>query len=95
MKSKDTVLGETEMASAIIANPDFPMGEAIAEKQAEVSFKAGQKQARWEVGGELCCLIGNIMLKDMEAGKLLGEQLKEYMKHYLKEYGEVKGKEPE
>ena len=54
---------------------------------AEISFKAGQKKARWEVGEELCCLIGNKMLEDMEAGKLLGSQLEEYMKHYLKEWG--------
>jgi len=33
-----------------------------------------EKETRWEVGGELCCLIGNKMLKDMEAGKLLGDQ---------------------
>ena len=42
------------------------------------------KDTRWEVGGELCCLIGNLMLEDMEAGKLLGNQLNEYMKHHLK-----------
>jgi len=43
-----------------------------------------KKLARWEVGEELCCLIGNKMLEDMEAGKLLGKQLEEYMKNYLK-----------
>ena len=41
-------------------------------------------QERWAVGEELCCLIGNLMLEDKEAGILLGNQLNEYMKNYLK-----------
>jgi len=83
MEGKDTVM--ENLAQAILAHPDLPMGQAIAIEQAEISFKAGEKQARWDVGEELCCLIGNLMLGDMEAGKLLGNQLEEYMKHYLKE----------
>jgi len=39
---------------------------------------------RWTVGEELCCLIGNLMLEDREAGILLGNQLKEYMKWHLR-----------
>ena len=30
---------------------------------------------RWRFGESLCCLIGNTMLDNMEAGKLLAEQL--------------------
>jgi len=52
-----------------------------------------KRQTRWEVGEELCCLIGNKMLEDMEAGKLLGNQLEEYMKHYLKEIHKPSGKD--
>jgi len=43
-----------------------------------------RQDERWKVGEELCCLIGNTMLRDIEAGKLLGSQLNEYMKQYLK-----------
>jgi len=63
----------------------------IAEEQlrahGDVRHRAGMKESRREVGEELCCLIGNKMLEDMEAGKLLGSQLREYMRHYLKEWG--------
>ncbi|MBU1173096.1 MAG: hypothetical protein KKD44_26330 [Proteobacteria bacterium] len=48
------------------------------------AVEEAKKQERWNVGEELCCLIGNLMLVDKEKGKLLGDQLNEYMKHYLK-----------
>ena len=34
------------------------------------------KLVRKEIGEAICILVGNTMLKDMEAGKLLGEQLR-------------------
>lgn len=43
-----------------------------------------EKQVRCEVGGELCCLIGNKMLEDKEAGKLLASQLEDYLNRALK-----------
>lgn len=46
-----------------------------------------RRDTRWQVGEELCCLIGNLMLEDMEAGKKLGEQLNEYMKSLKKQEG--------
>ncbi len=39
MKAEDTVM--ENLAPAIIAHPDLPMGQAIAIEQAELSFKAG------------------------------------------------------
>ena len=42
-----------------------------------------RRRERWSVGEELCCLIGSLMLKDMEAGKLLGKQLNAYLKHLI------------
>lgn len=48
MKAKDTVMNPQEMAQTIIGREDLPMGKAIAEEQAEVSFKAGVKEVvRW------------------------------------------------
>lgn len=44
MEAKDTIMGN--LAQAIIAHPDLPMGQAIAIEQAEISFKAGQKEGR-------------------------------------------------
>ena len=44
MEAKDTVMDN--LAQAIIAHPDLPMGQAIAIEQAEVSFKAGQEAER-------------------------------------------------
>jgi hypothetical protein len=29
-----------------------------------------------DIGGKLCILVGNLMLEDMDKGKLLGEQLR-------------------
>jgi len=52
----------------------------VRDRQAHVAFDESKKQAKWQVGEQLCYLIGNLMLKDMEAGKLLAEQLREYMK---------------
>ena len=46
--------------------------KATLEHQDEISFQAGLQ----EVGEALCILIGNTMLKDMEKGKELGEQLR-------------------
>ncbi len=43
-----------------------------------------RKQERWNVGEELCCIIGNKMLEDMDAGILLGNQLQDYMNQSLK-----------
>ena len=43
-----------------------------------------REQERWEVGEELCILIGNKMLEDTKTGELLGEQLRDYMNNYLK-----------
>jgi len=42
MEAKDTVM--ENLAQAIIAHPDLPMGQAIAIEQAEISFKAGGKE---------------------------------------------------
>ncbi len=50
--------------------------------------EAIRKATRWEVGEELCILIGNKMLEDTKAGELLGEQLRDYMNHYLKDSGQ-------
>ena len=50
----------------------------------EAELGEAKKQERWNIGEELCCLIGNKMLEDMEAGKLLGEQLRDYMNNCLK-----------
>lgn len=58
-------------------------GEDKLPTNDEMQDAKTEEQVRWEVGEELCCLIGNLMLEDMEAGKLFGEQLREYLK-YLK-----------
>ena len=58
-----------------IADAAYDNGKAECKTEEEI---------RWEVGEELCCLIGNLMLENMEAGKLLGKQLGDYMKQYLK-----------
>ena len=42
MEAKDTVM--ENLAQAIIAHPNLPMGQAIAIEQAEISFKAGIKE---------------------------------------------------
>ena len=42
MEAKDTVM--ENLAQAIIAHPDLPMGQAIAIEQAEISFKVGIKE---------------------------------------------------
>ncbi len=83
MEAKDTVI-KTHNPQILPEINQYQI--ALLHQQAEISFKAGQEQARWDVGEELCCLIGNKMLLDIEVGKLLGKQLEEYMKHYLKDW---------
>jgi len=43
--AKDTVM--ENLAQAITAHPDLPMGQAIAIEQAEISFKAGMNYGIW------------------------------------------------
>jgi len=49
-------------------------------KQAEITGKImydeGFKAGKQEIGEAICILVGNTMLRDMESGKLLGEQLR-------------------
>lgn len=83
MEAKDTVISPEEIVKILrkVPSDDFlpyPFkGDAlkyktISERQAEISFKAGKK----EVGEAICILVGNLMLEDMDKGKLLGEQLR-------------------
>ncbi len=53
MKAADTVMKPEELPQAIIENPDLPMGQAIAIKQAEISFKAGMREVV-EWGTKFC-----------------------------------------
>ncbi len=80
------LLTPEEMAEAIGRPVKFInwQHETVAKAQLAKACPIIEKQVRREVGEELCCLIGNKMLEDMEAGKLLGNQLREYMKRYLK-----------
>ena len=55
MKWEDTVIKPDELGLAIIKHPELPMGQAIPIEQAEISFKAGIKEALtmyawWEDG---------------------------------------------
>jgi len=61
----------------------------------EAELGEAKKQERWNIGEELCCLIGNKMLEDMGAGKLLGEQLMDYMNNCLKVGGSRQALEEE
>lgn len=48
MNWQETVMNPFQMSGAVINHPDLPMGRAIAETQAEISFKAGiQKVVEW------------------------------------------------
>lgn len=40
MEAKDTVIKPGEQGLAIIKHPDLPMGQAIANEQAEITWKA-------------------------------------------------------
>ena len=51
--------------------------ERMLLAQAEISFEAGMRNALQGIGEALCIQVGNTMLSDMGAGKLLGEQLRE------------------
>ena len=59
------------------------------------SFNSGKKaqaKATWEaasreIGEALCILVGNLMLKDMEKGKELGEQMRPLMELCQKNAG--------
>ena len=44
MEAKDTVMDDKIMVQTITDNPNVPMGQALIEKQAEISFKAGIKE---------------------------------------------------
>ncbi len=46
MEAKDTVMDDKELVQAITDNPNVPMGQALIEKQAEISFKAGEESER-------------------------------------------------
>jgi len=49
MEAKDTVMNPVEMAEAITDNTGIPMGRAVAEAQAELSFAAGKAEAARKV----------------------------------------------
>lgn len=68
MEAKNTVMTHEEMQQAVIARTDLPMGQAIAIKQAEISFKAGLKEgirmfAWWKDGVQYVDTCGTT-LKD-------------------------------
>jgi len=67
----------------------------MAHELAEFAISIIAKQERWNVGEELCCLIGNLMLRDMSAGRLLGDQLKDYINNYLKVGGSGQSRDGE
>ncbi len=46
MEAEDTVMNSGQMNQAVLANLELPMGQAIATKQAEISFKAGYDEGR-------------------------------------------------
>lgn len=62
----------------------FVLADASIEQILAKARPIIEGQVRWEVGEELCCLVGNKMLEDMEAGKLLASQLEDYMNKRLK-----------
>ena len=77
MEAKDTMM--KNLAQAIIAHPDLPMGQAIAEDQAEVSFKAGEQLSLEKQG--------QAFLEGKQAG--IKEVVEWVDQHGLKEYGEL------
>lgn len=44
MEAKDTVMNDKAMVQTITDNPTVPMGQALIERQAEISFKVGEAQ---------------------------------------------------
>jgi len=75
MEAKDTVMNDKEMVQAITDNPDVPMGQALIEKQAEISFKAGMKDS----GMYEACKSAYAWYYEGQAGdyKIIGEYLKQ------------------
>jgi hypothetical protein len=68
MKANDTIIN---LAQAIIAHPELPMGQAIAIEQAEVSFKAGMKAgirlfAWWKDGTQYVGTCGTTLEKALK-----------------------------
>ncbi len=47
----------------------------VINQAIEEAYKAGKR----EVSEAICCLVGNLMLKDIEQGRILGEQLRPIM----------------
>ena len=44
MEAKNTVMNLEQMNQAVLNNPNLPMGQAIAQAQAEISFSLGEKK---------------------------------------------------
>ena len=55
----------------------------MLEQQAKATWEAASR----EIGEALCILVGNLMLKDMEKGKELGEQMRPLMELCQKNAG--------
>lgn len=49
MEAKDTVIKIEDLTYAVLLRPDLPMGQAVAEEQAKVSFQAGQLSRTQEI----------------------------------------------
>jgi len=60
----------------------YTVGKAVAQAQLDVCVahyepivQQAKENVAEDIGSLACCLIGNLMLEDMEAGDLLGSQL--------------------
>lgn len=73
MEANDTVMTYAQcIAATLPVRPPLTDVERIAKAQDDRTRNATLQ----EVGEAICCLVGNLMLEDMEKGKLLGEQLR-------------------